>query len=171
MSMSTSSPRWYLIKCKFRQEYRALENLRRQGFSCYLPELRVERLNRQCELEAREPLFPSYLFIELNDVNDNWYPIRSTRGVSHIVRFNEDPLPVQDSIIEAIRQRVATDPSQVPYLRSGERVRIVEGSFSQFEAIFVANDGNERAMLLMNILHTDQKLSFPLTSIRKCATQ
>ena len=166
--MSTSTPRWYATKCKFRQERRALENLERQGFSCYLPELTVEKRNNQCKIESREPLFPGYLFIHLNDINDNWYPIRSTRGVSHLVRFNEHPLPVQDEIIETIRQRLSINPAKVPYLQPGQRVRIVAGSFSQLEAIFVANDGDERVMLLMNILHREQTLSFPITSVRKC---
>jgi transcriptional antiterminator RfaH len=169
--MSTSCPRWYVIRCKPRQEYRALENLQRQGFPCYLPELSVEKVNRRCKLENREPLFPGYLFIQLNDVNDNWYPIRSTRGVSHIVRFNEHPLPVQDQIVEMVRRRLATTPVKVPYLHPGERVRIIEGSFSQFEAIFVANEGNERVLLLMNILHREQTLSFPVASVRRCVNQ
>jgi transcriptional antiterminator RfaH len=144
--MLINCPRWYAIKCKPRQEYRALENLERQGFCCYL-------------------------FIELNDAKDDWYPIRSTRGVSHIVRFNEHPLPVKDQIIETIRQRLTSNPSKIPYLQPGERVRIVEESFSQLEAIFVANDGDRRVVLLMNILHSEQRLSFPVTSVRKCANR
>jgi transcriptional antiterminator RfaH len=170
MPMPTSCPRWYVIKSKPRQEYRALENLERQGFPCYLPELSVEKLNYRCKLETREPLFPGYLFIELNDVDDNWYPIRSTRGVSHIVRFNEHPLPIHDAIVETIRERLAGSPLKVPYLQPGDRVRIVDGSFSQLEAIFVANDGEERVMLLLNILHSEQTLSFPVTSVSKSAT-
>jgi transcriptional antiterminator RfaH len=169
--MSTSRPRWYAIKCKPRQEYRALENLERQRFPCYLPELSVEKLKDRCKVELQEPLFPGYLFIELSDINDNWYPIRSTRGVSHLVCFNQHPVPIQDEIIELIRQRLVTSPPTVPYLRPGERVRITEGSFSQLEAIFVANDGNERVMLLMNILHREQTLSFPASSVRKYASQ
>jgi len=34
---------------------------------------------------------------------------------------------------------------------------------------FVANDGNERVVLLLNILANDQQLSFPLQSVRKLA--
>lgn len=169
--MSISRARWYVIKCKQRQEHRALENLERQGFSCYLPELTVEKLNYRCKVETRAPLFPGYLFVELNDVDDNWHPIRSTRGVSQIVRFNEHPLPVRDEIIEAIRGRLTTSPLKVPYLQPGERVRIVEGSFSQLEAIFVANDGDERVTLLLNILHSEQTVSFPVTSVRKCVNR
>ena len=35
--------------------------------------------------KAGEPLFPGYLFIRLDSTHDNWYPIRSTRGVNRVV--------------------------------------------------------------------------------------
>lgn len=114
-----------------------------------------------------EPLFPGYLFIRLDRVNDNWHPIRSTRGVNGIVRFNHDPLPVQDEIIEHIRVRLEGSAAQEPYLTFGEHVRITEGPFSPLEAIFVAKDGNARVVLLLNVLQQEQELTFPLKSVRK----
>lgn len=54
-----------------------------------------------------------------------------------------------------------------PYLRSGERVVITDGGFSGIEAIFVASHGDERVMLLLNILQSEQTLSFPIGSVRK----
>ena len=160
-------PRWYLIHCKPRQDARALENLERQGFTCYQPTLRVERLCDGRKVSKQEPLFPRYLFIQLDQVNDSWSPIRSTRGVSQIVRVDDHPVPVEDEIIEQIRQRLESDASAVPYLVSGDRVRIVQGPFSDLEAIFVASHGDQRVMLLLNILHHEQELSFPVASIRK----
>ena len=35
---------WYLIHTKIRQERGALENLQRQGFECFLPQIWVEKL-------------------------------------------------------------------------------------------------------------------------------
>jgi transcriptional antiterminator RfaH len=158
--------RWYLIHCKPREDERALENLQRQGFECYRPAQRVERRRNGRKCTVPEPLFPNYLFIHLDRVNDNWYPIRSTRGVIHIVRFNEFPLPVADEIVEGIRARLAGIGAE-PYLKPGERVRITEGAFSQLEAIFVANDGQHRVVLLLNVLQRNQELSFPLQVVRK----
>ena len=62
---------WYLIQCKPRQDERALEHLERQGFECYRPVRPVERWRggRKCTVEAS--LFPRYLFIRLDSVNDN----------------------------------------------------------------------------------------------------
>src|SRR3981081_4385830 len=131
----TDGAHWYLIQCRPRQDERALQHLERQAFECYLPVRPVERWRngRKCKVPA--PLFPRYLFIRLDSVNDNWYPILSTRGVNRIVRFNERPLPVRDDIIEGIRARLA-DRVEEPYLKPGERVQIMEGAFSQLEAIF-----------------------------------
>jgi len=167
MQPSAIRPSWYLIHCKPREDARALEHLERQRFECYRPARQVERLRGGRRYTAKEPLFPRYLFIRLDCVNDNWYPIRSTRGVHQIVRFNADPLPVRDEIIEGIRTRLAIRPVKDPYLQPGERVRITEGAFSQLEAIFLANDGTERVVLLLNILQSNQHLSFPIESVQK----
>jgi transcriptional antiterminator RfaH len=35
----------------------------------------------------KEALFSRYLFVELNRTDSNWVPLRSTRGVSGLVRF------------------------------------------------------------------------------------
>lgn len=116
---------------------------------------------------ACESLFPRYLFIRLDSVNDNWYPIRSTRGVQQIVRFNNgDPIAIHDEIIEGIRTRLAGLPPE-PVLKPGDRVRITEGPFSNLEAIFVAADGEERAVLLLAMLQQEQRITFPIQNVRK----
>lgn len=165
--MSGAELRWYLIHCKPRQDGRALENLQGQDFQCYRPVRAVERCRDGRVYGAEEPLFPGYLFIRLDRLTDNWCAIRSTRGVHQIVRFNEYPLPVRDELIEGIRARLSDPRAQESYLKPGERVRITEGAFAQMEAIFLAGDGNQRVVLLLGILQTEQKLAFPLKSVRK----
>jgi transcriptional antiterminator RfaH len=160
-------PQWYVVQCKPREERRALENLERQRFCCYLPMLAVEKLRHGSVRAVPEPLFPGYLFINLDELTDNWLPIRSTRGVIQLVRFREYPVPVAEAMIEGIRERLTSDTPRIPYLKPGERVRITQGPFSDVEAIFIANDGLERVVLLMNILNRDQHMSFPATTVRR----
>jgi transcriptional antiterminator RfaH len=166
IGISRFESNWYLVYCKPREDERALENLERQGFQCYRPVLAIEqrRVNRKRILDR--PLFPGYIFIQLDHVRDNWALIRSTRGVIHLVRFGDYPVRVADAVIDRIRIRLSSVEAE-PYLKPGEHVRITEGAFSQLEAIFVANDGDQRVILLLNVLQTDQALSFPLASIRK----
>lgn len=164
---NTGPGRWYVIHCKPRQELRALENLERQAFECFRPTRRVERVVMGRRREVAEPLFPSYLFIKLDSARDNWLPIQYTRGVNRIVCFSGNPAPVADDLIENIRYRTGRVSVAESYFKPGERVVIAEGSFSQVEAIFLSADGDERVMLLLNILNSEHRLSFPLTSVRK----
>jgi transcriptional antiterminator RfaH len=166
-----SRPRWYLVQCRSRQEERAQEHLQRQGFECYRPLYERERVQRGRKRFETAGLFPGYLFIRLDHIHDNWAPIRSTRGVIQIVRFNAFPLPVADAIVAEIRRRIEGQPIREPYLKSGDPVVITEGSFSGIEAIFMASAGEERVTLLLNILHSEQTLSFPIESVRKLDTK
>ena len=161
---SGDTANWYLIQCKPRQDERAEENLQRQGYTCYRPRHSRERLLRGKRQQVEESLFPGYLFIQLSQL-DNWAPLRSTRGVSRVVSFGNQPLAVDAGLIETLRQRGSVTPA--PLLNAGDKVRINHGAFEELEAIFLCMDGNERVILLMNILHREQKVRVPLSSIHK----
>ncbi|MBD8494109.1 transcription/translation regulatory transformer protein RfaH [Pseudomonas syringae] len=157
--MSIPDPaRWYLIQTKPRQEVRALEHLQRQQFECYQP--------LTIGTARQEALFPGYLFIRMDQVHDNWYPIRSTRGVARIVTFGAQPVPVHNELIEQIRQRLANPPTPATFAR-GEAVRINSGSLSDVEAIFLTLDGAERAVILLNLLQRQHKVVLPLSSLAR----
>ena len=161
-------PCWYLVQCKPREDERALEHLGRQGFQCYRPTRKVERLHQGKSRFNVESLFPGYLFIHLDRVKDNWHPIRSTRGVNRIVTFGLEPTPVADEIVDGIQTRLAASPGgPQPRFSAGDRVLITEGAFADLEAIFVSNEGDQRVSLLLNILQSSHLLSFPAASVCK----
>ena len=71
--------KWYLIKTKPRQENTAIINLENQEYTTYCPIAKINKKN--------VVLFPGYVFIYLDKHNENWSPIRSTKGVINFVRF------------------------------------------------------------------------------------
>ncbi|MBL4833202.1 MAG: transcription/translation regulatory transformer protein RfaH [Pseudomonas sp.] len=155
---------WYLIQCKPRQDERAELNLRNQNFTCYRPVQQVERIRHGKRVQVEESLFPGYMFIRLSHLSDNWYSIRSTRGVQRLVGFDHRPTAVAPAIINAIKARSDSLPLR-PVLQPGDRVRIVQGPFTELEAIFARQDGTERAVLLLNLLHRQQHMKVPLYAI------
>ena len=96
---------WYLIHTKPRQEHIALTNLERQGYTCYLPQLRVEKIRRRKAEVVSEPMFARYLFVRLStsDNGPSWAPIRATLGVSQLVRFGTRPAKVEDPLVDLLR--------------------------------------------------------------------
>lgn len=166
MTAPSNNPRWYLIQTKPRQEIRAEEHLRRQRFECYRPKKQLDSGSSK----VAEPLFPGYLFIRLDRQLDNWYPIRSTRGVARVVSFGGEPTPVADELIEQLRQRLAA-PTDKPQFQPGERVQLCGGSFHEIEAIFVSADGEKRSVILLNLLQREQKVSVPTRYLNGRAAQ
>ena len=144
---------WYLVYTKPRQEDKAWWNLDRQQFRCYLPYVRTRRRRQGRYETVTEPMFPRYLFIRLAAGVEDWSPIRSTLGVSHLVRFGMWPARVPDSLVETIRRRARDgfcDLCPEP-LKTGEKVRVLDGPFRGYEGIFRTPRGEERAMILLDV--------------------
>lgn len=156
---------WYLIQCKPRQDERAEKNLLCQGYKLYRPRLHVERLVKGVRKEICESLFPGYIFVRLG-LLDNWSPLRSTRGVTKIVGFGDFPLAVNDGLIEQLKLH-ESEPGVLPVFSVGDTVRIKDGPFAELEAVFMAIDGNERVILLLNFLHRQQRIRMPRVAITK----
>ncbi|UAW99463.1 transcription/translation regulatory transformer protein RfaH [Halopseudomonas nanhaiensis] len=161
----SSSPQWYLIQCKPRQDARAEEHLRNQKFPCYRPVHPVEAMRRGKRVMLDESLFPGYLFINLCQTTDSWHSIRSTRGVARLVTFCDRPVAVPGDIIVDIRQRLATNKAQ-PLFESGCKVTVSDGPFRDIEAVFCKADGEDRAVILLNLLQREQLLHIPLRALK-----
>ncbi len=165
MSELPSPGAWYLLQCKPRQDLRALEHLQRQHYRCFLPTCQRERVVRGTRKLSEEPLFPGYLFIHLEE-GSNWAPLRSTRGVARLVSFGGYPLPVDDELIIRLQERSERQAAQL-LLQPGDSVRISDGPFAELEAIFLCMEGEQRVVLLMNLLQREQRVRLPLGMICK----
>ncbi len=165
--------KWHVIHTKVKEEFRALENLQAQGFEVFLPTCQVQKKYQGKIKLAVEPLFSRYLFIRLSDVSSNWFPIRSTRGVSQLLRFGvlSEPVVLPDPIIDCLKQRCAKEEPLHELFNSGEMLEITQGPFKGFIGFFeklkTLPDGISRALLLVEVLGSIQKLQIDLTQLKK----
>jgi len=159
---------WYLVHTKPRQEDVALANLQRQGYECYLPQMRIERIRRRKAEIATEPMFPRYLFIRLDssDQGKSWSPIRSTLGVSQLVRFGARVAKVDDALVDLLRQREQAMPLDAMF-HSGDSVVITDGPFAGIEAIYQTADADCRAFILLEILSKPVSMQLDPGRLRK----
>lgn len=161
---------WYLVHTKPRQEKCALTHLEQQGYACYLPLLSTERLRQGSLVVADEPLFPRYLFIQLDrgDSAKSWSPIRSTKGVSRLVCFGTEPARVDDRLIDLLKARGDAAQNQPQALFSpGERVRLTEGAFAGIEGIYQMANGESRVMVLIELMSKPVHMAVSPSSLRK----
>jgi transcriptional antiterminator RfaH len=163
---------WHLVYCKPRQEDKAQVHLGRQGYMTYLPRLIETRRRRDKNVELIGPLFPRYLFIHLDNLTDNWGPIRSTQGVNSLVRFGETVAAVPDHVIQFLKDREDEEGLhhlKVPKLDRGSRVRILEGPLQGYEAIFLARSGRERVLILLDMLGNQTRVEIDAQRIEACS--
>lgn len=162
---------WYVIHTKSRQELRALQNLERQGYVCYLPTLLKKKIVRTALMLESEPLFARYLFIQLNSNSNSksWAPIRSTLGVSRLLTFGNEPAKVPSELIQTLRsqEHILNEVPHSPF-KNGDVVRILRNdAFRGVEAIYQMEDGQARAMVLIELLHRPTRVTVPITSLQK----
>ncbi len=161
---------WYLIQTKPRLEKVALENLANQGYECYLPMMKVEKvINGQIEVQ-KVPLFPRYLFInlDLDFQSKSWVPIRSSRGVSNLVKFGQTPAKIHDELVKHIYSREHLSDSKIePLYQKGQTLKIVDGPFSGFESIYQGMDPEMRVIVLIEFMTKPVIMKVELAQIKK----
>lgn len=159
---------WYLIQTKPRQEYIARTNLERQGYPTYLPLAPIKKRRRGRTFTESGPMFPRYLFISLSDTEDNWSPIRSTIGVTALVKFGQQPARVPEGLIAALREREdahGLQPLPEKTLTYGDRLRISEGPFEGYEGLFYARSSRDRVVLLIKVVEQYARVEVPKDKI------
>ena len=146
---------WYLVYSKPRQELGAKANLERQGYKVFLPLLRCKK-RIQGKVEFRiEALFPRYLFIQLTEGIDSYAPIRSTIGVSHLVKFGEELAHVPERLISMLCQQVndgGVIEAVEKKIQVGNHCFIASGVMQGYEAIVLARTGKERVRVMLGAL-------------------
>jgi transcriptional antiterminator RfaH len=82
---------WFAVHTKPRREVEAKTQLCNQGFEAYLPRIQFRKRRKGRWIEFIEPLFPRYLFIEVDPTVQSIAPVRNTFGVSGLVCFGGEP--------------------------------------------------------------------------------
>jgi transcriptional antiterminator RfaH len=144
---------WYLVRTKPSKERWVSGQL-----SAILPEVFLPMLEAQIRRWGKlawavMPLFPCYVFAKF-DLQTNYFDVKYMLGVQGIVSAGCDPLAVPMPVIEEIKRRggvngvVKIEPQKFD---NGERVRVAEGPFRGFEAIFERYlSGAERVAILLS---------------------
>ena len=151
---------WYLIKTKPRQENVAIKNLENQEYYTFCPTVKIKNNN--------VVLFPGYIFIYLDKKQENWLPIRSTKGVLNFVRFGLNFAQVPDNVIEFIKANKLINKEKLKNLNKfnpGDKVQITDGVFKNCVAIFKSFKSDERVILLMNFLGQQQAINIKQKSL------
>jgi transcriptional antiterminator RfaH len=142
---------WYLVRTKSNKERFVRERLARIGSEIFLPMLKLPLTRFHRASPSLVPLFPQYVFARLH-LARQFFEVRYMPGVMGFVSAGCEPLAVSEAIVDSVRSRCTDCILQLnpTPLRCGEHVRIVEGPFRDFEAIFENYlSGTKRVAILL----------------------
>ncbi|WOJ94272.1 transcription termination/antitermination NusG family protein [Congregibacter variabilis] len=147
---------WLVVHTKSRGEEQAADQLVVQGYEVFLPRIR-ERKRRQNRWQwVTAPLFSRYLFVNVPLGEQSVAPIRSTVGVSTLIRFGQSLASMPDAVIEYLRSQQspeleAREVEDWPH-KPGDQVEILAGPFEGLKGIYQLPRGEDRALLMVELL-------------------
>lgn len=160
-NLSSAQP-WYVVHTKVGQEQVASENLARQGYNIYFPKIKLLKRIRGRQQLSFEPMFPRYVFLQPESASISLAPVRSTFGVSSLVRFGQEPAVLRWENLRCIwdfeiRRNQACNEEISPF-RPGSRVRVVDGPLVGMEGL-ISDVSSERVVVLMQLLGQDTRVN------------
>ncbi|MDX1413438.1 MAG: transcription termination/antitermination NusG family protein [Candidatus Promineifilaceae bacterium] len=162
---------WYALRVKPHKERTVFERLQSEEIEVYFPQVKVKPKNPRAA--KKKPYFPGYMFVHVNleEVGFNtfnWMP-----GTLGLVSFDGIPASVPAKLILELQQRLAEIDAagglEIAGLEHGDHVRIIEGPFAGYEAIFdMRLSGSDRVQVLLAFMSKHlQPVKIDVTDIKK----
>ena len=138
---------WYAGYTKCNHERVVHKILHDKGINTFLPEIIVPGRRKNRKILIKRPLFRNYLFIELDEMRENWMKVFRTPGLARICG-NGRPTPIPDDDINSIKIFVTSDRNlyPLPFLHVGARVQVMSGPLTGAIGILVKEDRKKRRL-------------------------
>jgi transcription antitermination factor NusG len=155
-----SEESWYAIYTRSRHEKQVDAFLRRQNVETFLPLRRAWSIRTDRKVAIQVPALPGYLFVRCTLYAETRALIKRASGVLRLVENAGRPAAIPDSQIESLRTALAAafTPEGHPYLKVGDRVRVVRGAMAGAEGYLVRAPGT-RHRLVISVDYVNQSLS------------
>jgi transcriptional antiterminator RfaH len=145
---------WYILQYKPNSHVIAQQNLKRQGFRTFLPLEQVTKYQFGRIKIQQKPLFPGYMFVNINENNTSWTKINSTRGVSKLLMMNNTIGPIDKELVSELIKRCDISGKLLPpsNLKKGDQIRITNSLFAEYITKIEHIDTKNRIWVFLDIM-------------------
>jgi transcriptional antiterminator NusG len=158
---------WYVLKVQSNREKSIKESLKRRikrealesmFGEIVIPTEKVAESKSGTKRIVERKLFPGYIMIQMVLNDETWFLVRETTGVGDFTGAAGKPIPMQEHEIKRmLGQEIAQKEEKVaPKVKvsftPGERIKVKEGAFENFEGTIDAIDEqNSRLTVLIEV--------------------
>jgi transcriptional antiterminator NusG len=162
---------WYILKVQSNRENSICDGLRRRvkiaGLEQFFGDVIVptEEVREFKEGKARivkRKLYPGYIVVHMAINDDTWFLVRETPGIGDFTGAGGKPTPMLPHEVEKIlrlagkleRPDAKTGPRPLIPYKVGDKVRIEEGNFQNFEGeVSAIDEQNGRVTIMIQIFN------------------
>ncbi len=168
MTLHDQGTSWFLAQLKPNCGHIAERNLKLQEFQTFLPTEDGMKRVRGKFVTAPRPLFPGYIFVQIDTGAGNWRTINSTHGITRLVSFGKEPAPVPLYIVSQLMLRCDATGKLLPpeHLKPGDQVRLTSGPFADFVGRIEALAPARRVWVLMEIMGSETRVAVAADQLR-----
>lgn len=140
---------WYVTYTRRNHERVVNKILTQKGLVTFLPQIIVPSRRKDRKILMKRPLFPNYVFVELDQVRENWMKVFRTPGLVRICG-NGRPMPIPNEDIESIRIFVNSDRNiyPLPFLHVGSKVQVISGPLAGAVGILIKEEPKKRQLVV-----------------------
>ena len=156
---------WYILKVQSNREESIREGLLRRvaiaGLGRFfgdviVPTEKVTEFKGGKKKVIKRKLYPGYLVVHMEINDDTWFLVRETPGIGDFTGAAGRPSPMLPHEVARIVAKQEEKSEKAPKLkitfREGERVKINEGTFENFEGdVESIDEQNGRVTVMINI--------------------
>ena len=143
---------WIAVYTKPRHEKTVHKNFEEKTIDCYLPLIRQKHRWSDRLKWVETPFFKSYIFAHIN--TKNYIDVLQTRGVHHIIKFQNKIAVIPDDQISNLKKMIegGFDPFPSDYFIVGEEVEVVGGPLRGINGIVSRNDATDKLVIKIDAI-------------------
>ena len=177
-AVDEAKPQWYVVHCYSGYENKVKKNLEHRtesmGMQTHIKEVIVPT-EEQVELRdgqrrvVEKRIYPGYVLVQMTLDEESWYVVRNTPGVTGFVGIGNKPTPLRQEEVDRIMRRMeAEEPVAQVKVKAGDKVRIVEGSFLDFNGtVDEVYPDKGKARVLVSFFNRETPIEVDLLQIER----
>jgi transcription antitermination factor NusG len=162
---------WCAVYTRHQHEKAIAQILSAKGLEVFLPLYNATRRWKDRTMHLSLPLFPCYLF--LRGMKERRLEVVTTPGIVSILSINSEPATIPESEIESVRKAIEwgnrVEPH--PFLRCGDRVRVISGPLQGLEGILVRKKNLYRLVLSVEILERSAAVEVDVSAVERVGSR
>ena len=161
----TGERHWYILKVQSNREDSIRDALERRikiaGLEAFFGEIivpteTVSEFKAGKKRVVKRKLYPGYIVVNMEINEDTWFLVRETPGIGDFTGSGGKPSPMKDHEVSRIVSKAEEKTDEAPKLKisckPGDRVKITEGTFENFEGeVDGIDEQNGRVTVMINI--------------------